>query len=235
LAYAPQMQRMAIALFFTAGLGLTAGAQRSGEPSWPRGELTFVPLVGSWQPGTEDKRATITIDGTAPTLKVDDANARAMFPNGAAGFIKVMSAPGVFPLATIREVPRFTDGRLNVEFKILGGASDQTAGVVFNLRPDGTYNYARYNTKDGNVAIWKFENGTRTVLAHGELHAQLPFKVWHRMTVDIKGREVTAIVNDKLRVVHTFDRDIDGRVGLWTKADSVTAFRNFKPLLVEWK
>lgn len=235
MSYAPGMQRMAIALLLTAGFGLTAGAQRSGEPTWPRGELTFVPLVGSWKAGTEDQRATITIDGTAPTLKVDEANARATFAGGAAGFVKVMSAPGVFPLATIREVSRFTDGRLNVEFKILAGASDQTAGIVFNLKPDGTYNYARYNTKDGNVAIWKFENGARTVLAHGEAHEQLPFKVWHRLAVEIRGRQVTGIVNDKLRVVHTLDRDIDGRVGLWTKADSVTAFRNFRPLLVEWK
>jgi hypothetical protein len=193
----------------------------------PQPGHTFVPLVGSWQAGTEDGRTTITIDGTAPALKVDDANARAVFADGAAAFVKVMSAPGVFPLATIREVPRFTAGRLGVEFKILAGATDQTAGIVFNLKPDGTYNYARYNTKDGNVAIWKFENGKREVLTHGELHEQLPFKTWHRLSVQIKGREITATVNDKLRVTHTLDRDINGRVGLWTKADSVTAFRSF--------
>jgi hypothetical protein len=216
---------MAIALILAAGLGFTTGAQRQAD--WPAGELTFVPIVGSWQHGTEDGRATITIDGTAPALKVDEANVRAVFPTGAAGFVRVMSAPGVFPLATIREVARFMGGRLNVEFKILAGATDQTAGVAFNLKPDGTYHYARYNTKDGNVAIWKFESGARTVLAHGEAHQQLPFKVWHRLSVDIKGREITAMVNDKLRVVHTLDRDVDGRVGLWTKADSVTAFRNF--------
>ncbi len=213
------MTRMTIALLLAGGLGLTAGAQ---TPS----KFTFVPLVGSWQAGTDGGMPMITIDGTAPTLKVEEANARAVFADRAAGFVKVMSAPGVFPLATIREVPRFTNGRLSVEFKILAGASDQTAGIVFNMKPDGTYNYARYNTKDGNVAIWKFENGARTVLTHGELHEQLPFKVWHRLVVDIKGREITATVN-KLRVVHTLDRDIDGRVGLWTKADSVTAFRGF--------
>jgi hypothetical protein len=124
-------------------------------------------------------------------------------------------------------VPAFASGRLSVEFKILAGATDQTAGVVFNLKPDGTYNYARYNTKDGNVAIWKFENGTRTVLAHGELHEQLPFATWHRLVVQVKGRAITASVNDKLRVTHTLDGDVAGRVGLWTKADSVTAFRAF--------
>ena len=71
-------------------------------------------------------------------------------------------------------------------------ATDQTAGIVFNLKPDGSYTYARYNTKDGNVAIWKFENGARTVLKHGEAHEQLPPNTWQTLTVTITGAEVSA-------------------------------------------
>lgn len=204
----------------------TAAATRAQNPSG-QFEHTFVPLVGLWRVGTEGGRATFTVDGTLPSPRPDEEGARAAFGPAAPPFVKAMSAPGVFPLATARDVSKFDAGRLGVEFKILAGASDQTAGLVFNLKPDGTYNYARYNTKDGNVAIWKFENGARTVLAHGELHEQLPFGTWHRLAVVVKGRTVTATVNDKLRVSHTLDRDILGRVGLWTKADSVTAFRNF--------
>lgn len=213
-----RMFRIAVALFLSGAAA--AAAQRPADH-------TFVPLVGLWRAGTEDGRATITIDGTATTLKADEAGAVAAFGAGSAAFAKAMAAPGVFPLATVRDVKALTAGRLSVEFKILAGATDQTAGVVFNLKPDGTYLYARYNTKDGNVAIWKFENGTRTVLAHGELHEQLAFATWHRLTVEIRGRSVDATVNDKLHVAHTLDRDVNGRVGLWTKADSVTAFRNF--------
>jgi hypothetical protein len=205
-------------------LAVTAGGAALARQAF---EHPFVPLVGLWRAGSEDGRATITVDGTVPAPKPDEDGARKVFGDRAAAFVKTMSAPGVFPLAAARDVARFTAGRLGVEFKILAGASDQTAGIVFNLRPDGTYQYARYNTKDGNVAIWKFENGTRTVLAHGELHEQLPFAVWHRLVVEVEGRQVTAVVNDKLRVTHALDRDVDGRVGLWTKVDSVTAFRNF--------
>jgi len=188
---------------------------------------TFVPLVGLWKAGTEGGRTTITMDGTVPSTKPDEKGVRATFGADAARFVTAMSVPGVFPLAAIRDVADFKEGRLAVEFKIISGATDQTAGIAFNLKPDGTYQYARYNTRDGNVAVWKFENGKRDVLAHGELHEQLAFGVWHRLSVEIKGRSVTATVNDKLRVTHALDRDVAGRVGLWTKADSVTAFRGF--------
>jgi hypothetical protein len=214
------MHRRALALVLMLPVGIAAFGQSQQEH-------TFVPLVGLWRAGAEAGRATFTVDGTAPAPKPDEEGAKAAFGPEAPRFVKAMSVPGVFPLATVRDVPAFASGRLSVEFKILAGATDQTAGVVFNLKPDGTYNYARYNTKDGNVAIWKFENGTRTVLAHGELHEQLPFATWHRLVVQVKGRAITASVNDKLRVTHTLDGDVAGRVGLWTKADSVTAFRAF--------
>ena len=217
------MHRTTIAL-----IGILAAAAGTPARSQPgQSEHTLVPLVGLWRAGTEGGRTTITIDGTAPSPKPDEGGAKTTFGAGAPGFVKAMSAPGVFPLAAARDVSEFKGGRLGVEFKILAGASDQTAGLVFNLKPDGTYNYARYNTKDGNVAIWKFEGGTRTVLSHGELHEQLPFNTWHRLSVAVEGRTVTAAVNDKLRVTHTLDGDVLGKVGLWTKADSVTAFRNF--------
>ncbi len=214
--------------FSVAALVLSAVSAIDAVPTQRGGstEHTLTPLIGLWRAAIEDGRATFTIDGTAPALKPDEEGARAIFGADAPQFLKAASGPGVFPLAAARTIPAFKSGRLAVEFKILAGASDQTAGLVFNLKPDGTYNYARYNTKDGNVAIWKFENGTRTVLAHGDLHEQLPFHAWQRLAVVVNGRSVTATVNDKLRVTHTLDRDVDGRVGLWTKADSVTSFRN---------
>jgi hypothetical protein len=217
------VHRIALATLGVLAMASDLPAAAQGGQS----DHAFVPLVGLWRAGTEAGRPTFTVDGTLPAPKPVEAGAAAVFGAAAPQFVKAMSVPGVFPLAAVRDLPAFSSGRLGVEFKILAGASDQTAGIVFNLKPDGTYTYARYNTKDGNVAIWKFEDGRRTVLAHGELHEQLPFAAWHRLAVQVKGRVITATVNDKLRVTHTLDRDVAGRVGLWTKADSVTAFRGF--------
>jgi hypothetical protein len=202
-----------------------AGSLSAAQAPAP-GDVALVPLVGLWRTGVDGGRTTITIDGTAPP-KPDEAGATRVFGGGAAPFVAVMSAPGVFPLAAAPSLGVVDGGRLSVEFKLIAGATDQTAGVAFNIRPDGTYQYARYNTKDGNVAVWKFENGARTVLAHGEAHEGLAFGVWHRLSVTIAGRAVEAVVNDRLKVFHTLDRDVRGHVGLWTKADSVTAFRAY--------
>lgn len=185
----------------------------------------FAPLIGLWRTGVEAGVATFTIDGTAAP-KPSEEHAAKYFGAGS-GFVAAAASPTIFPLAAASAVKGFAAGQLQVEFKLLAGATDQTAGVAFNIKPDHSYLYARYNTKDGNVALWKYEKGERTVLAHGELHEQLPFGVWHKLTIAVTGRNVTASVNERFRVTHAIDRDVNGGVGLWTKPDSVTAFRHF--------
>jgi hypothetical protein len=63
-------------------------------------------------------------------------------------------------------------------------------------------------------------------LAHGEVHRQLALGQWHDLVVNIDGANVTAAAdNGAMTVAHTLPAPVDGRLGLWTKADSVTAFR----------
>jgi hypothetical protein len=164
------------------------------------------PIAGAWTKSDEAGEPVLTIDGTAaPAVPA-----------------------GTFPLAALRDPSDVRRGRLSVQFKLVGGASDQTAGIVFNLRPDGRYHFARYNTKDGNVAIWKFENGARQVLAHGEAHQQLARDAWHYLSVTIEGAVVSVTAaGGALTASHTLDAPVEGRVGLWTKPDSITAFRRF--------
>lgn len=185
-----------------------------------------MPLIGLWRAGMDAGDRTITVDGTTAP-KANDESARTYFGPDAGAFLTAAATPTIFPLAVAPGGRGFSSGTLRVDFKLLAGATDQTAGIAFNIRPDHSYFYARYNTKDGNVAIWKYEKGERTVLAHGELHEQVPLGTWHTLTVTVSGRNVTASVNDKFTVTHAVDRDVNGGAGLWTKADSVTAFRRF--------
>lgn len=187
---------------------------------------SLVPLIGLWRAGTEASEATFTIDGTAAPKPIEES-ARKYFAADGATFLTAAASPTIFPLAASPAARGLTSGTISVQFKLIAGATDQTAGIAFNIRPDHSYLYARYNTKDGNVALWKYEKGERTVLAHGELHEQVPLGVWHTLTVSVTGRDVIATVNDTFRVHHTIDRDVNGGVGVWTKADSVTAFRRF--------
>ncbi len=200
--------------------------------------LVLVPVSGTWNADYEkyDTKVVqvLTIDGTAAPTAPDADAARTLFGDKSAAFVAALAAPGAFPLAVVRDIPSFPAGTLEVSFKLVSGATDQTAGIVFGLQPDGSYTYARYNTKDGNVAVWKFENGARTVLQHGEVHQQLPLNQWHTLQVTImadytrKGAVVTASVKGStLSVRHTLPAPVQGRVGVWTKTDSVTSFKDF--------
>ena len=189
----------------------------------------LVPLSGTWTAEYEDGRQILTVQGAAERKAPDAAAAATLF--GAAGgtsIVQSLAAPGAFTISAARAISDFRGGQISVRFKLVSGATDQTAGIVFNLKPDGSYTYARYNTKDGNVAIWKFENGARTVLKHGEAHEQLPPNTWQTLTVTITGAEVSASAHGgRLTVSHTLPAPVSGRVGTWTKNDSVTSFRDY--------
>jgi hypothetical protein len=188
----------------------------------------LVPQNGTWSADYEDAKQILTIQGDAPAKAPDAEGIARIWGDRAAGFTKVVAAPGAFPLAIVRDIADFRGGVLRVEFKLIGGASDQSAGIAFNVKPDGSYLFARYNTKDGNVAVWKFENGARSVLVHGEQHEQLPLNAWHALEVTVSQHTVRAVAAGRLGVTHKLDAPVAGRVGVWTKADSVTSFRHFQ-------
>lgn len=189
----------------------------------------LVPLSGTWTVEGEGAAQVVTVQGAGERGAPNELAATALFgAEGGASLVKSLAAPGAFTIAAAHGVKDFRGGRISVQFKLIAGATDQTAGIAFNLKPDGSYTYARYNTKDGNVAVWKFEQGARTVLAHGEAHEQLPLGAWQTLTVTVDGPKVTASAHGgKLTVSHTLPGPVSGRVGVWTKNDSVTAFRGY--------
>jgi hypothetical protein len=125
----------------------------------------------------------------------------------------------------VTAVENFTGGRAQVQFKLVSGLSDQIAGLIFNLRATGEYLVVRYNTKDGNVALWKYADGARSRVAEGTDHAQLPLGTWHTIELHVMDRRLIGIVNGKLRVEHSLDHPVSGRLGFWAKPDSVSSFK----------
>jgi hypothetical protein len=193
-----QHHKAAAVLAFIAGVPALALAQ------YP--PLAVDPLIGHWETATENGETVIVADARKwQTEKADTP----------------------FPIAAVRGVRGFTNGVLTVKFKLVGGESDQIAGIAFGLTPEGEYYYARYNTKDGNVALWRFENGARHRLVDGTEHLQLPLNTWHDLRVEVRGTRVTATVNDTLRIEGTLPAPVSGRVGFYTKRDSITAFKSF--------
>ena len=196
---------------------------------------TLVPVHGTWSAdyekttGDPNLRQILTLDGMTKTPTAPNpVDAKALWGAEGDAFLKAATAPGAFPIAIARDLKGLKGGTFAVDFKLVAGQTDQSAGIAFNIQPDGSYYFARYNTKDGNVAVWKFENGTRTVLAHGTEHEQLKLGEWHTLEVRLSGKTIQATANRKLSVTHTIDVEPSGRVGVWAKNDSVTSFRHFR-------
>lgn len=195
----------------------------------PRQDGGFVTVIGSWTT-TEDGAwiadATQWSGQTTPRhLKEVVAS---LWAPGASSFIKNGMATGAFPLLVFREVTDFSEGTLRVQFKLIGGKSDQTAGIAFNLKPTGDYMFVRYNTKEGNAALWEYTKGKRRVIARGSSTALFPLETWHEIAVTITGKKVIGKIDDTLAVGHELESPVEGRVGLWTKRDSRTSFREFR-------
>jgi len=142
---------------------------------------------------------------------------------------------GRFPLA-IYEKANLTNGALTVKFKPVSGSGDQAAGMVWRYKDPDNYYIVRANALENNVVLYKVENGKRISLApkgtptktYGVKHP-IPSGAWSTLSVEVRGDLFTVSFNGhKLFEVEDSTFTEGGKVGLWTKADSVTHFDDFQ-------
>ncbi len=135
------------------------------------------------------------------------------------------SGTASYPL-TIKEGTALKDGFVEVKFKPVSGEEDQAGGIVWRFKDTGNYYVARANAIEGNVRIYHFLNGKRTQFKG----ANLPVATgqWHTLRVEFVGSQFKVIFNGKpLFEAEDATHKDAGKVGLWTKADSVTLFDDF--------
>uniref|UniRef100_Q01RB3 3-keto-alpha-glucoside-1,2-lyase/3-keto-2-hydroxy-glucal hydratase domain-containing protein n=1 Tax=Solibacter usitatus (strain Ellin6076) TaxID=234267 RepID=Q01RB3_SOLUE len=141
---------------------------------------------------------------------------------------------GRFPLA-IWERTSLRNGEVSVAFKPVDGGIDRAAGIVWRYQDPNNYYIARANALENNVVLYKVENGTRLSIApkglpsraYGVKH-EIPSGRWSTLRVVFKGNLFTVFFNGE-RLFDTEDQTYTeaGKVGLWTKADSLTYFADF--------
>ncbi|MBI3332957.1 MAG: hypothetical protein HYZ93_02565 [Candidatus Omnitrophica bacterium] len=129
-----------------------------------------------------------------------------------------------FPVA-VANAPIVKDLRLSVRCKPVSGQVDQAAGLVFRYQDENNYYVTRANALEGNVRLYKVVNGRREQFAgwNGPVTA----KTWHDYRVEANGGHFE-VYWDGQKVIDARDGtfSVAGRVGVWTKADSVTHFDN---------
>jgi hypothetical protein len=132
-----------------------------------------------------------------------------------------------FPLA-IYDPIQFKDGDVSVRMKVVSGKLVQAGGVVWRYQDPDNYYLARANAVDKNVQVFKVEKGVRTPLMTGVRH-EIPTNAWSIIKVTARGTRFQ-IYMDHRRVLQGNDTTFlkAGKVGLWTVADSVIYFDEFR-------
>jgi hypothetical protein len=131
-----------------------------------------------------------------------------------------------FPLA-IADEGSFQDLDLSVKFKAVSGEVDRAAGLVFRLKDANNYYIVRANALESNYRLYHVVAGKRVQFAGAN------FKVasgeWHELRVECIGNKMTCYYDGDKKIESTDDTFKEaGKVGLWTKADSVTYFDDFR-------
>lgn len=131
------------------------------------------------------------------------------------------------PLA-ILNAPTLRDADVSVRVKPVSGREDQSGGVVWRYRDSNNYYLAREDALTKNVAIYKVEHGRVTQIAHAVPHNIEP-NSWNILKVAARGDRFSVYLNHR-RILQAQDRTFrgPGKVGLWTLADSVTYFDDFR-------
>lgn len=119
------------------------------------------------------------------------------------------------------------DVDVSVRIKPVSGREDQAGGLVWRYRDQNNYYLARENARTKNVAIFKVENGARRQITDIS-HNILP-NTWSILKVSVRGNRFQVYVNHR-RILQGEDKTFNGpgKVGLWTLADSVTYFDDFR-------
>lgn len=135
------------------------------------------------------------------------------------------SGEATYPVC-IKEDASVKDGFVEVKFKPVSGQEDQAGGVIWRCQDADNYYVARANALEDNVTIYHTIKGKR--VAFKNVDAKVESGVWHALRVDFEGKKFTVSLDGKKVIEATDDRFSEaGKVGVWTKADSVTLFDDF--------
>jgi hypothetical protein len=218
------------------GLALPARAQKAQRIVFDRDTpgkepKSFLPMVGSWVVTKEAGHNVLFIDGRVwkrgqPAGGLAD-KARALYGARNEEFIESIKAFAYFPIAVAKGIDNFQNGEISVRFQMVGGTLDRCAGILFNVKPNGDYLTVRFNGTEDNVVLWTFNNGVRKFVKRAPDIVPLELGTWHTLKVAVQGTQLKGYLDGKLMLEHTLAEPVSGKVGVWSKTDSMTEFDDF--------
>jgi hypothetical protein len=195
------------AILLTAALAVSASAETVNFDVNKTGE----PPVG-WtctKTGSGSPKWTVVADDSAPSKSN----------------VLKQSGEATYPVA-LKDDTNLKDGFVEVKFKPVSGKEDQAGGVIWRAKDADNYYIARANALEDNVTIYHTIKGKRASFKN--VNTKVASGVWHTLRVDFIGNKF-AVTFDGRKVIDASDDSFSeaGKVGVWTKADSVTLFDEF--------
>ena len=139
--------------------------------------------------------------------------------------VLLQKGEGAFPWC-VKEGVTIEHGFAEVRFKPMSGKDDQAGGLVWRWKDADNYYVARANALENNVSVYHTIGGRRNTIKY--VNAPVAARSWHVLRVDFAGAAIKVTLDGKT-YIDLKDTHIagGGAVGVWTKADSVTAFDDF--------
>jgi len=176
---------------------------RFARSAGPEEVFDFTKPLDGWQ--------TITGNWAVENVPGASRNERALVQRATDNEYNIILAPG----------GPYRDVGVSVRFKPISGREDASAGVVLRFA-EGRYYVVRANALEDNFRFYYYDRG-RFMLATANVGAP-ELGHWHKLQITARGDRFQAWLNDRELIDHRDGRFAVGRIGLWTKTDSVTAF-----------
>ena len=192
---------------------------------------SYTAAVGNWVIVDNGGNKALSVNGSQWARGQTSAGladkARALYGERYAEFLDNVQSYAYFPIAVMNEVADFRNGAITLRFKGVAGRIDQAAGILFNVQPNGDYLTLRANPLEDNLVLWQYVKGKRSSVKWVR-NTPSPSGQWHELKLTVVGNKVQGWLNGVLTLSHDLEKPVSGRIGLWSKADSVVYFDDFR-------
>jgi hypothetical protein len=131
-----------------------------------------------------------------------------------------------FPML-IYDEDTYGDFTLTTRFKTVRGTAEQMAGIAFRIQNETNYYVVRASSLGNTFRFYKVVNGQRGTIIGPE--TPIPSGVWHDLTIECKANQIRCQLDGKELIPPLTDNSFNsGKIGFWTKSDSVSYFADTK-------
>jgi len=124
--------------------------------------------------------------------------------------------------------------KLTTQFKLVAGAAEQMAGIVFRYQNPSNFYVLRASALGRNLRFYKVINGQRGNLIGPEI--DITTNTWHTLGIQCEGDQIEFSLDGRPGMAALHDTSLStGKIGFWTKSDSVSYFGdtvvNYTPII----